>query len=302
MKGDSTMNYMSVREAAVKWGITERVVRKYCEEGRVENAFKTGTVWNIPVNADKPDRKKRAGKAPGTLLERLRMEKDSSLPGGIYHITQIDFAYNSNHIEGSRLSHDQTRYIFETNTIGLENAEVNADDVVETVNHFRAFDYIIANAGRRVSERMIKTLHVILKNGTTDSRRPWFAVGDYKRLENEVGGMTTALPEEVPEKMRLLVAQYNMTPEKTLKDLLEFHYRFEKIHPFQDGNGRVGRLILFKECLRCGILPFIIEDSVKMYYYRGLTEWPRQKGYLLGTCESQQNKYKSLLDYYKIKY
>lgn len=298
------MRYISVKEAAGKWDITPRVVRQYCEDGRVEGAFKTGATWNIPEDAVKPERKRPASgrtDMPDDLLARLRMEKESMMPGGIYHLIQIEFAYNSNHIEGSKLTHDQTRYIYETNTIGLEGETVNADDVIETVNHFRALDYIIDHARQHISESMIKKLHLILKTGTQDSRRSWFAVGAYKRLENEVGGMTTARPEDVPEKMKDLIRQYNMSDNKTLKDLLDFHYRFERIHPFQDGNGRVGRLILFKECLRTGVLPFIIEDDIKLFYYRGLAEWPRQKGYLIGTAESQQNKFKEILSYYHIR-
>ena len=298
------MRYISVKDAAEKWSITPRVVRQYCEDDRVEGAFKAGSAWNIPEDAVKPERNKRTASSrdiPNDLLTRLRMEKESMLTGGIYHLLQIDFAYNSNHIEGSKLTHDQTRYIYETNTIGLEGETVNADDVIETVNHFRALDYIIDHARQHISESMIKKLHLILKTGTQDSRRSWFAVGAYKKLENEVGGMTTARPEDVPEKMKDLIRQYNMSDNKTLKDLLDFHYRFERIHPFQDGNGRVGRLILFKECLRTGVLPFIIEDDIKLFYYRGLAEWPRQKGYLIGTAESQQNKFKEILSYYHIR-
>ena len=296
------MRYMSVKEAAEKWEITPRVVRQYCEDDRVEGAFKTGTVWNIPENSDKPVRKIRSDRSkdvPTDLLKRLKIEKDAMLPGGIYHLIQIEFAFNSNHIEGSKLTHEQTRYLYETNTIGCGKA-VNADDIIETVNHFRAFDYIIDHAGKRLKENMIKKLHMILKTGTQDSRKPWFAVGEYKKLENEVGGMVTTPPEKVSEQMKMLIERYNMSDQKTLKDLLEFHYRFERIHPFQDGNGRVGRLILFKECLRFGIQPFIIDDDIKLYYYRGLKEWPRQKGYLIGTAESQQNRFIEIMDRFKI--
>lgn len=296
------MNYISVKDAAERWGITSRVVRTYCESNRIEGAFKTGNTWNIPENAAKPSRKQRTGKIPLDILTRIKYEKDSMMPGGIYHEIQIDFAYNSNHIEGSRLSHDQTRLIFETNTIHQEDMAVKADDVIEAANHFRALDYVIDNAKKKLSENMIKTIHSILKNGTSDSRRPWFAVGGYKRLENEVGGMTTADPEEVPEKMKLLLDQYNTLSCKTLDDILDFHYKFERIHPFQDGNGRVGRLIMFKECLKNDIIPFIIEDSIKLYYYRGLTEWPRQRGFLSGTCEAQQDKFKALMDKFGIRY
>lgn len=297
------MGYISVKDAAEKWGITARVVRQYCEDGRVVGAFKTGSVWNIPEDIGKPERKMRSDRdagVPDDLLGILKMEKDAMMPGGIYHLLQIEFAYNSNHIEGSMLSHEQTRYLYETNTIGMTEGSVNADDIIETANHFRAFDYMIDHAKHRLTESMIKKFHQILKTGTQDSRKAWFAVGEYKRLENEVGGMTTARPEEVHEKMRLLIERYNMSDRKTLKDLLDFHYRFERIHPFQDGNGRVGRLILFKECLRFGILPFIIDDDIKLYYYRGLKEWPRQKGYLTGTAESQQDRFRAILDRFNI--
>lgn len=297
------MGYISVKDAAEKWGITARVVRQYCEDGRVEGAFKTGSVWNIPEDIGKPERKMRSDRdagVPDDLLGILKMEKDAMMPGGIYHLLQIEFAYNSNHIEGSMLSHEQTRYLYETNTIGMTEGSVNADDIIETANHFRAFDYMIDHAKHRLTESMIKKFHQILKTGTQDSRKAWFAVGEYKRLENEVGGMTTARPEEVHEKMRLLIERYNMSDRKTLKDLLDFHYRFERIHPFQNGNGRAGRLILFKECLRFGILPFIIDDDIKLYYYRGLNEWPRQKGYLTGTAESQQDRFRAILDRFNI--
>ncbi len=297
------MKYMSVAEAAAKWGITERVVRGYCESGRIDGAVKTGRKWNIPDNAAKPARKKNKEiKIPDALLDRLRMEKEASMPGGIYHKIQIDLTYNSNHIEGSRLTHDQTRYIFETNTIGIDDSAVRVDDVLETVNHFRCIDYIIDNANRTLSEHMIKQLHAMLKAGTADSRKTWFAVGEYKKLENEVGGRATAHPKDVAAKMEKLIAVYNKKKNKSFKDLIEFHYNFEIIHPFQDGNGRIGRLILFKECLKNDIVPFIIEDDIKMFYYRGLAEWPREKGYLLDTCLSMQDKFKTYLDKFGIRY
>ena len=215
---------------------------------------------------------------------------------------QIDLTYNSNHIEGSRLTHDQTRYIFETNTIGVENEVLNVDDVIETANHFRCIDMIIDNAKAALTEKLIKELHLILKNGTSDSRKDWFVVGDYKKLPNEVGGMDTALPEEVADKMKALLTEYNAKEEKTFEDILDFHVKFERIHPFQDGNGRVGRLIMFKECLKYNIVPFIIEDSLKLYYYRGLKEWNNEKGFLTDTCLTAQDKYKAYLDYFRIVY
>ena len=236
------------------------------------------------------------------LLDILQEEKSSGYAGGIYHKTQIELTYNSNHIEGSSLTYEQTRYIFETNTIGVENGSLNVDDVIETANHFRLVSLIIDNAKSTLTQEFIKKLHLLLKNGTSDSRRDWFVVGDYKKLPNEVGGMNTTLPEEVPEKMKELLDEYNAKEEKSLDDVLDFHVKFEKIHPFQDGNGRVGRLIMFKECLKYNIIPFIIEDDLKMFYYRGLTEWETEKGYLRDTCLTAQDRYKAYLDYFRIGY
>lgn len=296
------MNYISVSEAAKKWNISERSVRNYCAESRIPAAVLVGKTWMIPENAEKPIRKTRSDAAPETLLDILQREKDASLSGGIYHKIQIDLTYNSNHIEGSRLTHDQTRYIFETNTIGFTDYSVNVDDIVETSNHFRCIDFVIENATSVLTEAFIKELHRILKNGTSDSRRPWFVVGDYKKLPNEVGGRDTTAPENVAAEMKSLLSSYNKEKEKTFEDILDFHYRFERIHPFQDGNGRVGRLILFKECLRNNIVPFIIDEDVKMFYYRGLVEWSRDKAYLTDTCLSAQDKFKKYLDYFKIQY
>jgi Fic family protein len=205
-------------------------------------------------------------------------------------------------MEGSKLTHDQTRYIFETNTIGISDKSIKVDDVVETANHFRCIDLIIENASSMLTESFIKELHRILKNGTSDSRKSWFAVGEYKKLPNEVGGRDTTLPENVASEMRTLLNSYNSTKEKTFEDILDFHHRFECIHPFQDGNGRVGRLILFKECLRNNIVPFIIDEELKLFYYRGLSEWTRERGYLLDTCLTAQDKFKKYLDYFKIEY
>jgi Fic family protein len=237
------------------------------------------------------------------LLTTLREQKEMKMKGGIYHKTQIDLTYNSNHIEGSRLTHDQTRYIFETNTIGVTADEaVNVNDIIETVNHFHCIDLIIDKAEESLSEEFIKTLHGILKTGTSDSRKDWFAVGDYKRLPNEVSGEDTCEPEKVHESMQQLIENYNSKQQYTLEDILDFHVSFEKIHPFQDGNGRVGRLIMFKECLRSGVVPFIITDKLKMFYYRGLHEWGHINGYLTDTCLTAQDYYKAALDYFRIKY
>ena len=296
------MNYLSVAETAKKWNISERSVRNYCAQERIPGAVLIGKTWHIPENAEKPARSNGKKTPVKTLLSVLQEEKQTKYAGGIYHKTQIDLTYNSNHIEGSRLTHDQTRYIFETNTIGVENEVLNVDDVIETSNHFRCIDLIIDHAASTLSEHFIEKLHHILKTGTSDSRKDWFAVGEYKRLPNEVGGMQTSLPEEVADRMKALLSDYNAVPKKTLDDILDFHVRFERIHPFQDGNGRVGRLIMFKECLKYNIVPFIIEENLKLFYYRGLKEWYSEKGYLTDTCLTAQDKYKAYLDYFRIPY
>lgn len=296
------MRYLSVTEIAKKWNISERSVRNYCAHGRVQGAFLTGKTWNIPENAEKPERSNKKKGHTLTLLDILRDQKEGKYSGGIYHRTQIDLTYNSNHMEGSRLTRNQTRYIFETNTVGVENEVLNVDDVIETVNHFHCIDLVIDHADDILSEKFIKKLHLTLKNGTSDSRKDWFAVGEYKKIPNEVGGMDTALPEEVADKMKTLLKEYNVIKEKTLEDILDFHVKFERIHPFQDGNGRVGRLIMFKECLKHNIVPFIIEDNLKLFYYRGLKEWDNEKGYLTDTCLTAQDKYKTYLNYFRIAY
>lgn len=295
------MKYLSVSETAKRWNLSERSIRNYCAEGRIEGAFLTGKTWNIPEDALKPQRVNQKDDMPKDLLSRLRVEKKAAIKGGIYHKVQIDLTYNSNHMEGSRLTHDQTRYIFETNTIG-SGENIRVDDVIETANHFRCIDLIIDSASYAPSESFIKQLHAVLKNGTSDSRLNWFAVGDYKKVANEVGGKETAEPKEVPAKMKALLADYHSKKTLNFDDLLDFHWRFESIHPFQDGNGRVGRLILFKECLRNGIVPFIISDDLKMFYYRGLQNWPSEKGYLRDTCLTAQDQFKKILDYFSVPY
>jgi len=295
------LKYISSAEAAAKWGISERSVRNYCTHGRVDGAFLTGKTWNIPEDANKPISLKKQTKKPVTLKDILKREMHASLSGGIYHRVQIELTFNSNHIEGSRLSHDQTRYIYETNTIGLsENDTANVDDIVETVNHFRCIDTIIDTADKKLSEAYTKELHRTLKSGTSDSRKNWFAVGEYKKQPNEVGGEETVAPRDVHKHMAELISEYENKSDKTLADILDFHARFEKIHPFQDGNGRVGRLIMFKECLRYNIVPFIIDESIKLLYYNGLKKWNESHGYLTSTCELAQDAFKGLLDYFEI--
>jgi len=295
------MKYISVSEFAQRHGISERTARNYCNLGKIEGAYLVGKTWNIPEDAEIPSRKSKTKKV-SPLLQTLREQQQMRIKGGIYHRTQIDLTYNSNHIEGSRLTHDQTRYIFETNTIGIEGESVRVDDIMETVNHFRCIDLIIDRAEETLTESLLKELHLILKTGTSDSRKEWFAVGEYKRLPNEVGGNETTPPEKVHREIKALLKEYNSKKNKTFEDIVDLHQRFEIIHPFQDGNGRVGRLIMFKECLANGHVPFIITEELKMYYYRGLREWNNLRGYLLDTCLAAQDNYKVILDYFKIKY
>lgn len=295
------MEYISVAEFAGKHGISERTARNYCAVGKIEGAALVGKTWSVPADAELPLRSNRKQKI-SPLLEVLRREKESRLKGGIYHRTQVDLTYNSNHIEGSCLTHEQTRFIFETNTIGVEGETLRVDDIIETTNHFRCIDLIIDKAGEKLTESLVKELHLLLKQGTSDCRKKWFAVGDYKLLPNEVGGNSTTAPADVRSEMKALLKEYNGKKRKNIEDIIDLHQRFEVIHPFQDGNGRVGRLVMFKECLANGIVPFIITDELKMFYYRGLQEWSRVRGYLLDTCLTAQDNYKALLDYFGVKY
>ena len=296
------MKYLSVKEIAALWNTSERSVRNYCAAGRVPGAFLTGKTWNIPENAEKPERSNKSKPAPQTLADILKEEKRSQTHGGIYHKVQVELTYNSNHMEGSRLTHDQTRFIFETNTVGITEEGVRVDDIIETANHFRCIDEVIESAKSQLSEKFIKHLHFILKTGTSDAKKDWFAVGDYKKLPNEVGGMETTSPQKVGLELRALLKEYRDKKPIHFEDILDFHQRFESIHPFQDGNGRVGRLIMFKECLNHDIAPFIITDELKMFYYRGLHEWKTLPGYLTDTCLTAQDYYKKLLDYFRIRY
>lgn len=235
-----------------------------------------------------------------SILFRLREEMEINLKGGLYHQTQVRLAYNSNHMEGSRLTEDQTRSIYETHTIGVTDGQENVDDIIEAVNHFRCFQYILEVADKELSEDMIKHIHLLLKSGTTDSQKKWFAVGDYKKMPNVIGDMIeTTPPAKVAAEVKKLLKSYRENSNITFEDIVDFHYRFEKIHPFQDGNGRVGRLIMFKECLKYNIPPFIIEDNVKEYYKRGLNEHATEKGYLIETCRASQDAYKKLLKYFE---
>lgn len=294
------MSFISVAEYAKRHDISERTVRNYCNQGKLDGAFLTGKTWNIPEDAVVTKGKHKVKES--ILLKTLREQKSMRLKGSIYHKTQIDLTFNSNHMEGSKLTHEQTRHIFETNTIGVENSSIRVDDIIETVNHFRCIDSIIDHATDKLTEAYIKELHKILKSGTQDSNKDWFRVGDYKMLPNEVGGQDTCAPERVHKEMASLLKAYNSKKRKDLDDILDFHQRFESIHPFQDGNGRVGRLIMFKECLANGIVPFIITEELRRFYYRGLQQWQHIPEYLRDTCLTAQDNYKDILNYFRIKY
>ena len=294
--------YLSSNEISKIWKVSERSVRDYCSKGRVIGAFLEGKTWMIPEDASKPERQTRHSSKKHNLLETLKLEKESQVKGGIYHKLQIEMTYNSNHMEGSKLTHDETRYIYETKTIGIEGNVVKIDDIMETVNHFRCIDLAIDFASRKLSESFIKQLHLILKNNTEDSKKPWFKVGDYKLVENLAGDRETVHPDEVKEEMKKLLSNYLMKDEHSFEEIVAFHVEFERIHPFQDGNGRVGRLIAFKECLKNNIVPFIILDSKKMFYYRGLKNWNQEHGWLIDTCLDGQDTVKAYLDYFKIDY
>lgn len=294
------MEYKSVKEWAESRGVSERTARNYCAQGKIEGAYLVGKTWNIPADTPIPGRRAKTSVSP--LLAALREQKAKGIKGGIYHRVQIDLTYNSNHLEGSRLTHNQTRFIFETNTIGLGNESINVDDIIETTNHFQAIDYILNETEGPLTEAMIKHLHFLLKSGTSDQRKQWFRVGEYKKQPNEVGGMDTTPPEKVHDEIKTLLKEYNRKKRHVLEDIIDFHQRFEAIHPFQDGNGRVGRLVMFRECLRCGVVPFIITDELKMFYYNGLRNWPEIKGYLMDMCLTAQDIFKRVLDKFRIPY
>lgn len=296
------MKYLTCSEVAGKWNISERSVRNYCSNGRVVGAILKGKTWLIPEGALKPKRQIRHSLKSRNLLTILVDEKESQISGGIYHKLQIEMTYNSNHIEGSKLSHEQTRYIFETKTIGISNENLNVDDIIETSNHFRCVDLAIESANFKLTESLIKQFHYILKSGTSNLRKPWFKISDYKMVDNEVGGVNTCPVSPVKQRLVELLKKYNSKTVVTIDDIIEFHYEFERIHPFQDGNGRVGRLIMFKECLKHNIVPMIINEELKLFYCRGLKEYKSEKGYLVDTCLCAQDVVKKYLDYFKISY
>ena len=294
------MKYIKSSEIAAKWKVSERSVRNYCAEGRVPGAYLDGKTWMIAEDANKPERKTRFYIVADRLLDVLRREKEAGLRGSIYHKLQIDMTYNTNHIEGSKLTHEQTRYIFETNTIAFQNEVVNVDDIIETVNHFACIDLVIDLADKKLTESMVKQFHLCLKKGTSDSKNNWFHIGDYKLMPNEVGGHPTSRPSEVKKEIVKLLEWYHSINKVKIEDIIEFHQRFEEIHPFQDGNGRVGRLIMLKECLKYNLVPILITDDDKYFYYRGLKEWHHEKGYLIDTCLHGQDIMKKYLNAFQI--
>ncbi len=292
-------NYLSVEEIAQKWGKTPRNVRIHCQKGHVLGAKLVQGRWLIPCDAPDPAHKTRRKQRATSVWAILKSEMRSQMKGGLYHRLQIDFAFNSNHMEGSTLTHEQTKWIFETQTIGVLDAQTAVDDIVETRNHFRCLDMILETAGAALTETYIKRLHAQLKSGTGDAMKSWFAVGDYKKLDNVVGESETCPVAEVPMRMRQLLRDYAATP-KTLESILDFHVQFEAIHPFQDGNGRIGRLILLKECLKAGVMPFVVAESLRQFYYLGLKEWRENRRMrLLDVCATGQDIFAACLTSYR---
>lgn len=292
---------MDVKEAANKWNISERSVRNYCALGKIKGAKLISGIWFIPNESNKPKRiNQKAHK--NYLLEKLRIEKKQHYKGGIYHRLQIDLTYNSNHIEGNELTHDEIRYIFETKTIGIENKTIKVDDIIETINHFIAVDHVIDSCQYQLSEAFIKELHKIIKTNTSDAPLSWFNVGEYKKEPNMVGDIETTAPKNVKSAMKKLLEDYNKKEDHSFEEIVAFHVAFERIHPFQDGNGRVGRLIAFKECLKNNLVPFIVLDKDKLFYYRGLNKWDEDEAFLIDTCLHGQDIIKNYLDYFHINY
>ena len=291
---------MTQLEVAEVLGVKPATISKYeagTLEPNIDSLKKLAELFEVSVDELLKEDEFDVSKI--NVLEVLIEQKEMKLKGNLYHNTQIIFAYNTNHIEGSKLTEDQTRYIYETNTLLTEKESItNLDDIIETANHFKLVDYMLDVADKELTEEMIKEFHKILKEGTSDSRKDWFNVGDYKKLANEAGNMKTTLPKNVQKDMKKLMQWYNSLVKITIEDIIEFHYRFECIHPFQDGNGRVGRIIMFKECLKNNIIPFIILDKDKLFYYRGLKEYKSEKGYLIDTCLNAQDQYVRLIEYF----
>lgn len=297
------LNKMTQKDVAAILEVEPGTISKYENstiEPNIESLKRLAEIFNVTVDELVKD-EEEFDVTKINLLEVLREQKEIGLKGNLYHNTQIVFAYNTNHIEGSKLTEDQTRYIYETNTILFEGETiVNVDDILETANHFKLVDYMLEVADEKLTEKIIKEFHKILKEGTMDSRKSWFNVGEYKKLANEGGSMKTSSPKQTPKDMQKLMEWYNSLTKVTIKDIIEFHAKFEKIHPFQDGNGRVGRMIAFKECLKNNIIPFIVLDKDKLFYYRGLKEYQNkaEKGYLIDTCLNAQDQYANMIKYY----
>ena len=292
---------MTQKEVAEILGVEPGTISKYelgMIEPNIESIKKLAEIFNLTIDELLRDEEK-FDITKVNVLDVLREQKEMGLKGNLYHNTQVIFAYNTNHIEGNKLTEDQTRYIFETNTILFEGQTVaSVDDILETANHFKLVDYMLDVAEEKLTEEMIKEFHRTLKEGTSDSRKEWFNVGEYKKLANEAGNMQTSLPKNVAKDMAKLMEWYNSLEKITIKEIIEFHFRFERTHPFQDGNGRVGRIIACKECLKNDIVPFIILDKDKLFYYRGLKEYKNEKGFLIDTCLNAQDQYVKLIEYY----
>ena len=293
---------MTQNEIAEVLGVKSTTISKYESgilEPNIESLKKLSELFNVSIDELLKDDNFDVSKI--NILDILREQKNMKLKGNLYHNTQISFAYNTNHIEGSKLTEDQTRQIYETNTLlASKDTILGIDDILETANHFKLVDYMLDIADKKLTEKMIKEFHKILKEGTSDSIKEWFIVGDYKKLPNEVGGLKTTEPKNVERDMKKLLEWYNSINQITIKEIVEFHAKFEKIHPFQDGNGRIGRIIAFKECLKNNIVPFIILDNEKLFYYRGLNEYQsnKEKGYLIDTCLNAQDQYIEMIKYY----
>lgn len=292
------------KEIAEVLNVEPATISKY-ESGLLEpnisSLKKLSSIFNISIDELLSDETNTFDISNINIYDILKEQKDMKLSGNLYHNTQIAFTYNTNHIEGSTLTEEQTRFIFETNTILFENKSIaNVNDIIETTNHFILFDYMIDIAKETLTEDIIKKFHKILKSGTSDSKKDWFNVGEDKKLPNSVGQIKTTSPKDVPEQMNKLLSWYNSLSTITINDIIEFHAKFEKIHPFQDGNGRIGRIIAFKECLKNNIIPFIILDKDKLFYYRGLNEYQsnKEKGYLIDTCLNAQDQYKKMIEIY----
>ena len=295
---------MTQNEVAGILDVSPATISKYesdALEPNIESLKRLAELFEISVDELLNEEEKKFDILKINVLDILREQKNMKLKGNLYHNTQITFAYNTNHIEGSKLTEDQTRYIYETNTLLSEKDSItDLDDVIETANHFKLVDYMLEIADKKLTEKMIKEFHKILKEGTSDSRKDWFIVGDYKKLPNEDGGLKTTEPKNVEKDMKKLLEWYESLKQKTINEIIEFHAKFEKIHPFQDGNGRVGRIIAFKECLKNNIVPFIILDKDKLFYYRGLNQYQtnKEKGYLIDTCLNSQDQYTEMIKYY----